>query len=104
MSHPAMHAREDYDRAVAVVRDIIHAWDPYALVGGCGAPADEWDGEIARIVARIPHIASEEDATLLISNVFAEAFQPEEFRPSDCVAVGRRLFSVLISSGLLAGS
>ena len=36
-----MRTRADYDHAFGVVRQVIHAWDPYDLIGG-GAPPDEW--------------------------------------------------------------
>jgi Domain of unknown function (DUF1871) len=102
MFRPAMHTREDYDRARDVVRAVIHEWDPYSLIDGCGCPKDEWDGEIARVVAEIPRIASESDATNAISRVFSAAFQPEGFSPSDCTNVGRKLFGALKESGVLA--
>jgi hypothetical protein len=102
MFRPAMRTRSDYDRAFTVVRDVIHEWDPYALVGG-GAPGDEWDSEIASLVAQIPRIKSENDAAHAVSHVFSSAFQPEGFSPADCAEVGKRLYSSLVGSGLLAG-
>lgn len=73
-----MRTRADYGRAFAAVRQVIHRWDPYGLISG-GAPADEWDSEIASVVSQIPHIKSESDATRVISEVFSRAFQPVEF-------------------------
>ena len=35
-----------YMRALEVVGSVIHDWDPYGLIAG-GAPADEFDSEIA---------------------------------------------------------
>ena len=98
-----MRTRADYDRALAVVRDVIHEWDPYALIAG-GAPADEWDGEIASVVAQIPRIKSQDDAAHAVSRVFASALEPEGFSPADCAEVGRRLYLALADAGLLAGS
>jgi hypothetical protein len=95
-----MRTRADYDRAFAAVRDVIHRWDPYGLLGH--APADEWDNEIASIVAHIPHIKSEGDATQVISEVFSRAFQPDGFMPSDCSDVGRQLFSAVKDLGFPA--
>jgi hypothetical protein len=97
-----MGTRDDYDRAFAVVREVIHEWDLYALIGG-GAPADEWDSKIASLVAQIPRIKSENDAAHVVSRVFSSAFQPEGFRPAGCAEVGSRLYSSLIDSGFLAG-
>jgi hypothetical protein len=92
--------KSDYKRAFDLVREVIHAWDPYSLVG-MGAPSDEWDHEIASLVAQIPSIRSENDATNAISRVFSSAFQPEGFEPEKCTEVGRRLFAVLAQAGLL---
>jgi hypothetical protein len=89
-----MDSPADYERASATVREVIHTWDPYGLLSG-GAPADEWDGEIALLVARIPQIKSDEDAAMAVSTVFSEAFQPKGFTPTDCADVGRRMFSAI---------
>lgn len=96
-----MRTRADYDRAFAVVRQVIREWDPYALIAG-GAPDDEWDHEIASLVAQIPRIASEKDAAHAVSRVFSSAFQPEGFSPADCETVGKRLYLSLAESGLAA--
>jgi hypothetical protein len=102
MFRPAMRTRADYDRAFAVVREVIHEWDPYALIGG-GAPRDEWDSEIASLVAQVPRIKSENDAAHAVSRVFSSAFQPDGFSPADCAEVGKRLYSSLVDSALLEG-
>lgn len=91
------------ERAWPVVQDVIHAWDPYGLIRG-GAPEDEWDHEIERIVAEISTIRSADDATNLISRVFTKAFQPDRFTPSDCADVGRRLFAALKAATLVPAS
>jgi len=95
-----MRTRKDYDRAFAVVGKVVHAWDPNSFIGG-GALQDEWDDEIARLVAQIPRMNSEEEVTNAISRTFSEAFQPEDFGPSSCADVGRELFQALKDSGLL---
>jgi hypothetical protein len=96
-----MSTREDTGRAFAIVREAIHTWDPYGLIAA-GAPDDEWDSEIARVVAEIPRITSEWDAADVVSRVFSAAFQPEGFSPSDCAEVGCKLFGALKDSGILA--
>jgi hypothetical protein len=95
-----MRTGSDYDRAITLVRQVIHEWDPYSLLRS-GAPMDEWDHEIASIVAQIPRIASERDAMHAVSRVFSSAFQPEGFGVEDCADVGRRLFAALTESGIL---
>lgn len=94
-----MRTRSDYDRATAIVREVIHRWDPYALIAG-GAPLDEWDGEVARVVAAIPRISSPTDAAQAISKVFSASLQPEGFDPSDCAKVGRDLLDALRAAGI----
>jgi hypothetical protein len=97
-----MQNRADYDRALSIVRRVIHEWDPYDLIRGCGCPKDEWDGEIAKIVAEIPRIRSIDDATDVLSRIFSHAFQPEGFEPSACANVGSKLYSELVAADLLA--
>ena len=101
MFRSAMRTRADYDRAFAVVREVIHAWDPYALIRG-GAPHDEWDSEIASVVAQVPRIKSENDAAHAVSCVFSSAFQPESFSPTDCAEVGKQLYLALADAGFVA--
>ena len=89
------------DRTISIVRGVIHAWDPYSLIGG-GAPQDEWDHEIAYVAARVPHIRSAADATQVLSSVFSSAFQPEGFSPEDCAKAGQHLYDRLLEAGVLA--
>lgn len=94
----ATHNRTEYDRAFALVGALIREWDPYSLLRG-GAPVDEWDREIALVVAELPRIRSYHDAADQVSRVFSATFQPEAFGQSDCLEVGRRLYSALCSAG-----
>ena len=80
------------------VRAVIHRWDPYNLLRG-GAPPDEFDSEIRRLVAQVPRIRSDKDAAHAVSRVFSPSFQRTGFTPDDCSAVGRELFSVLAEAG-----
>ena len=96
-----MKTRTDYDDAVATVGSVIRAWDPYSLLAS-GAPADEFDAEITRLVPRIRHIHSPADAATEISSVFSAAFEPEYFTPQACAEVGTRLFERLQEAGLLS--
>ena len=56
-----MLTKGDYKKACDIVRAVIHAWDPYSLLAS-GCPADEFESEIASVVAQIPRINSETDA------------------------------------------
>jgi len=91
---------EDYERAVAVVRGVLHEWDPYALLAG-GAPADEFDHEVAQLVARSRGMESRADAARAVSEVFSESFEARHFTLESCTDVGNRLFAALSAAGLL---
>jgi len=84
------------------VREVVHRWDPYGLLAG-GCSPDEFDREIASVVAQIPRIHSRNDAAHALSRVFSSAFEPERFRPEDCAWAGAELYDALSAEGLLAG-
>jgi hypothetical protein len=92
----------DRDRAFAIVREVIREWAPYSLLAN-GAPCDEWDREIRSIVAQIPRIESHIDTAHAISRVFLSSIQPDGFSPSDCAAIGRRLYCALADAGIVTG-
>ena len=96
-----MKTRADYERALQAVREVVHRWDPYGLLAG-GCPPDEFDREIAAVVAQIPRIRSRADAVQVLSRVFSSAFERARFRPGDCAAAGAELFDVLSAQRLLA--
>lgn len=83
-----------YKRALQVVGSVVREWDPYSLIAG-GAPADEFDSEIAGVVAQIPRIKTEKEAVLALSRVFSSAFEAEQFTPEKCVEAGKKLFAAL---------
>ena len=89
-----LRTKRDYKQAFALVRDVVSAWDPYRLVAS-GAPPDEFDHEIAELVASVPRIRSEDDAAQAISVIFGRAFDPVSFSPDSCSEVGRQLFARL---------
>src|SRR5262245_37036008 len=89
-----------YKRALQVVGSVVHEWDPYGLLAG-GAPADEFDSEIAAVVTQIPRIKTEKEAVLALSRVFSSAFEAERFTPDDCTEAGKRLFAALSASGFV---
>ena len=95
-----MKSREDFDAAYEIVGSVMRAWDPYCLLGS-GAPDDEFDPEISRLVARIPHITSSSAAAAVISEVFSAAFEPELFSPAQCAGPAQELFARLSAAGLV---
>jgi hypothetical protein len=95
----ALHAGNS-NLALQVVGAVVREWDPYSLLAS-GCPKDEFDSEIASVVAEIPRIKSGQDATLALSRVFSSAFEPERFTPDECAALGHKLFAVLSANGLV---
>ena len=95
-----MQTRDDYKQAFAVVASVVRQWDPYRLLEG-GAPSDEFDAEIAKIVTYIPRIHTAQDAAQALSSVFSAAFEPHLFTPEACAQPGMLLYSRLAESGLV---
>ena len=89
-----------YKRALQVVGSVVREWDPYSLIAG-GAPADEFDSEIAAVVTQIPRIKTEKEAVLALSRVFSSAFEAERFKPEDCSEAGKKLFAELLANGFV---
>jgi hypothetical protein len=89
-----------YKRALQVVGSVVREWDPYSLIAG-GAPADEFDSEIAGVVAQIPRIKTENEAVLALSRVFSSAFEAERFTPEECTEAGKKLFAALSANGFV---
>ena len=98
-----MKHRRDYEKAIEIIGGIIRAWDPYCLIAE-GAPSDEFDGEIAKITAKVPSFRSSSDVARAISEVFLASFGPkEQFSPLDCAEPAEHIFLELGRANLLAG-
>ena len=95
-----MKTRQDYEAAFQIVRAVIAEWDPHALLGG-GAPKDEFDDEVARVLTHICDIHSPNDAAAAISAVFAASFTPEDFSIPACAQVGAQLYARLAEAGVI---
>jgi hypothetical protein len=94
-----MKTQSDYQRALKIVGEVVRAWDPYSLLEN-GAPSDEFDPEIALLVARIASIRSAHDATQAVSSVFSAQFEPGDFPVEACAETGAALYARLVASGL----
>ena len=92
--------RKDYDRAFAVVRTTINEWDPHGLIAG-GSPLDEWESEVASIVAQIPRIRSAKDAAHAVSRTFSGSLTSAGFSPADCEGVGTQLYQALLEANVI---
>ncbi len=97
-----MKTTAEYKLALQVVGTVIREWDPYSLLKA-GCPNDEFDAEIASVVAQIQRIKSAQDAAHALSKVFSSAFGPAKFEPQDCREAGTRLFEALTEHDLLPG-
>ena len=98
-----MITKADYKMALRVVGEVIDEWDPYGLIAG-GCPKDEFNNEIAAVVAQIPRIKSAHAAAAALSRVFTAAFEREGFAPENCAEVGAKLFGALSTSGLVGSN
>ena len=87
-----MKEKKDYKHAQFVVKKVIDAWDPYALLES-GAPGDEFSPEVDEIVSQLPHIKSEHDAIQAVSTVMSSTFEAENFTVERCTNVGKELFA-----------
>ena len=95
-----MQSRKDYDKAFAVVREMINSWDPHGLIAS-GCPIDEWDAEVASIVAQIPRMCGAIDAIHAVSRIFSSSIGSGEFSLDSCEDVGRQLYRALADGGFL---
>jgi len=95
-----LKTRDDYERALVLTRALVREWDPGNLLRN-GAPDDEWDDEIARLVARIPKVAGPDDAGRHIAEVFMAAFGRGVLDAGASADFGRRWHAALGESGLL---
>jgi hypothetical protein len=66
-----------------------------------GSPRDEFDHEIALIIAQVPRIHSAIDAAHAVSEVFTSSFEPGRFSVEACAEVGARLFRALVAERLI---
>lgn len=76
LQDPNTAGRAEYRKMWDVTAGVVKSWDPYGLLGS-GAPGDEFDREIASLVAQIPRIHSELDAAHAISRTFAASLLAE---------------------------
>lgn len=89
-----------YQRLWDVTAKVIRTWDPYGLVAG-GAPVDEFDHEIAALVAQIPRVHSATDAAHALSRIFASSFEADALTKETCSEVGAKLYAALSDEGLI---
>ncbi|KQZ57862.1 hypothetical protein ASD53_09680 [Lysobacter sp. Root559] len=79
---------------------MIRAWDPYDLIAG-GAPANEFDDQVARITAKVPSFYGIDEIAQTISDVFSASFGPGTLAPVDCFRPAQEIFMELRRAKLL---
>lgn len=79
---------------LARLRELISAWDPYALLSG-GAPQDEFDSEIAQIHRALigGRMHSAEQLADYIAMVFRASFGEGSWTSSNCMEVAGRIWN-----------
>ena len=78
-----------------VVRQIINRWDPESLLAG-GAPDDEYEFEIGKIVDGVLACKDELELMVVIKMTFSEAFG-YEYPVDECLPVARSIWVKLSS-------
>jgi hypothetical protein len=96
-----MRDRQQYELAFALVRSSIAEWDPLGLIGG-GAPGDEWDHEVARLLSYLRGASSPEEVASAVVSIFGDPFGEEGPDIPSCTEFGRKLHSRLTAAGVLA--
>ena len=89
-----------YLEAISVATAVINDWDPRGLIAG-GAPKDEFEGEVSRIVAKAQEAHTPELLATIIAEVFSSSFEPDTFPLEACLPVASRLFDELQRQGFL---
>lgn len=84
----------DYKEVFSAVKNIINEWDPKCLLAA-GAPLDEYDDEVQRIIGGLRRCKSAEDVVSLINEVFVNAFGNGTNKAKESLGdVAERIFSV----------
>jgi hypothetical protein len=71
--------------AFLIVEKHINHWDAWGLLAG-GAPPDEYDLEIKKIVDALSNIKDQSELATIVKNVFDKAFG-EEHKYEECLNV-----------------
>lgn len=82
--------KKKYKREFFELREIINKWDPYSLVEE-GAPKDEFEAEIAVILAKLKGRSSVDEIAKLVSEVFTNAFDAT-FTVESCRVVAEKIY------------
>ena len=92
MAQPKDDFKQKYKTMFSELTQIINDWDPYGLIDG-GAPADEFEAEVAKVLAGLAKSHSVKDVVQLVSDVFSESFEKEKFSVKSCKEVGKKVYA-----------
>jgi hypothetical protein len=98
-----MKTRKEYDDAFRVVRAAVASWNPLGTLDG-GAPEDEWDLEIARLLPRIQRAITSADVAREIAVAFGESIGGVPIAPKEINDVATAIFLRLKTADLLQSS
>jgi hypothetical protein len=97
-----MNSRQDYEAALKNVGDAIRRWNLYSLIDS-EALADEFDEEIAKVVAKLLGASRRTDVANVLVEVFSESFG-EPFASQDVQEAANEIQSGLLHAGLISNS
>jgi|SRR5690625_2694934 len=80
------------------VKEAIDSFDPYVLIPGVDAPADEYDGESRRIAEKIKPNMSMEEIAGIIAEEFTRSFN-REFTIENCKSPAVEIHQYLMNQG-----
>ena len=84
--------KEKYLRQKILVRAVINEWDPMMLLA-LGAPEDEYDMEIADILAAIQKTRKVEVLASNIATILNESFD-NRFCSNECLHIASKLLEI----------
>ena len=87
-----MNKTKIYKKIFDELKTLINQIDPYSLIKE-GAPKDEFDQEVARILTGLPKCSSSEDVEKLITGVFSDQFG-EDFSPKFFSSIIDKVFAL----------
>ena len=97
-----MKDRRDYEEAFRLAGNVIRKWDPYNLIRQ-GAPENEFDGEIAKVVAAATRSHTPLELAQSMSQIFTDSLG-EKFTPDDCLYPASKIMARLRESKLIAAA
>ena len=97
-----MKDRYDYKEAVRITGMVIRKWDPMNLIHE-GAPEDEFDQEIAKVVAAASRSKTPYDLASSMSEIFTSSLGTT-FSQEDCMFPASKIMAKLRDVKLIAAA